>query len=47
MNFLGVRELVFEMFDGLFLELLTPFTLGGYNFFNFIPFLMIFNALEC
>jgi hypothetical protein len=46
MNFWGVRELIFGMFDGLFFELLTPSTLGWYKFFNFIPFLMIFNALE-
>jgi len=34
------------MFDGFFFELLTPSTLGGHNFLNFIMFLIIFNALE-
>jgi hypothetical protein len=27
-----------------FFEFLTLFTLGGHNFFNSIPFLMIFNV---
>jgi hypothetical protein len=29
-----------------FFEFLTPYTLGGHNFLNFIPFLIIFNALK-
>ncbi len=32
------------LFDGLFFEFLTPFTLGGINFFNSNTFLMIFRA---
>jgi hypothetical protein len=28
----------------LFKKILTPSTLGGHNFFNFIPFLTIFSA---
>jgi hypothetical protein len=31
-NFLGVQELAFVMFSGLFFEFLTPFTLGAHNF---------------
>jgi hypothetical protein len=27
-----------------FFEFLTPSTLGGHNYLNFIPFLMIFSA---
>jgi hypothetical protein len=29
---------------GLFFWVLDPFILKGYNFLDFIPFLMIFNA---
>ncbi len=29
-----------------FFEFLTPFNLGGYNFFNSIPFSMIFNVSD-
>jgi hypothetical protein len=43
---LGVWELAFVMFDGLFLEFLTPSTLEGCTFFNFIPFFMIFITLN-
>jgi hypothetical protein len=42
----GVWEPTFVAFSGLFFEFLTLFTLGGHNFFNFIPFLMIFGALN-
>jgi len=45
-DFFNFLELAFLMFDGFFFELLTPFTLGGHNFLNFIMFLIIFNALE-
>ncbi len=31
-------------FDGFFNEFLTPFILGGHNFFYYISFLTIFNA---
>jgi hypothetical protein len=44
MNFVGFWELAFVSFGGFFFEFLTPFTLTGHNFFNSIPFLMIFNA---
>jgi hypothetical protein len=30
----------------VFFDFFTPFTLGGRNYFNSIPFLMIFNALD-
>ncbi len=45
-NFVGVWELAFVAFGGLFFEFLTPFTLRGHNFFNSISFLTIFNALN-
>jgi hypothetical protein len=38
---LRVQELAFVMFDGLFFEFLTPFTLGGHNFLVSNPFLTI------
>ncbi len=41
-NCLGVQELVFVVFDGLFFfEFVTPFTLRGYNFFISNLFLTI------
>jgi hypothetical protein len=43
---LVVWELAFVAFSGLFFQLLTPSTLGAFNFFNYIPLLMSFNALE-
>ncbi len=43
---MGVWEPAFVTFGGLFFEFLAPFTLKGHNFLNFIPFLMIFNALN-
>jgi hypothetical protein len=43
-DFLGVQELAFITFNGFFFEFLTPYTLGGHNFFHSIPFLTIFNA---
>jgi hypothetical protein len=45
-NFFGVWELACVVLGGLFFELLTPSTLGGYNFLNSIPFSTIFNALD-
>jgi hypothetical protein len=46
-NFVGVWELAFVAFGGLFLKkFLTPFTLRGHNFLNYISFLTIFNALD-
>jgi len=45
-NFLGVWEPAFVTFGGFFLEFLTPFTLRGHNFLNYILFLRIFNALD-
>ncbi len=36
---MGIQELAFVAF-------LTPSTLGGHNFLNFIPFLAIFSALD-
>jgi hypothetical protein len=41
---LGVWELAFVAFSGLFFEFLTPSTLEGCNFLHFILFLTIFNA---
>jgi hypothetical protein len=43
-NFLVVWELTFVVFNGL--EFQTPFTLGGHNFLNCNPFLMIVNVLD-
>jgi hypothetical protein len=43
-NFLVFGESAFVACGGLFFKFLTLFTLGGHNVFNFIPFLMIFNA---
>jgi hypothetical protein len=34
------------MFNGLFFEFLSPFTVGGHNFFISNPFLMIFSVLD-
>ncbi len=42
--FFGVRELTFVVFDGLFFEFLTPFTLGGHNFLISNPFSTIVNV---
>jgi hypothetical protein len=44
MIFLGVWELAFVTFDGFLKKFLTPSILGGHNFLNSIPFLMIFSA---
>jgi hypothetical protein len=42
-----IRFIGFVMFGGLFfLDYYPPFTLGGHNFFNFNPFLMIFSMLN-
>ncbi len=38
--------LSFLVLDGLFFGVLDPFTLGGCNFFNSNPFLMILNASD-
>jgi hypothetical protein len=43
---LGVEESAFIVLNGFFKEFLTPFTLGGHNFFNSNPFFMIFNVLD-
>jgi hypothetical protein len=43
-KFLGVQELAFITFGGLFFQILDPSTLGGRNFLNFNLFLTIFNA---
>ncbi len=40
----NVWELAFVALGGLFFWVLDPFILKGYNFLDFIPFLMIFNA---
>jgi hypothetical protein len=45
-DFLGVWELSFVSFGGLFSEFLTPSTFGGHNFFNPIMCLMIFCAFK-
>jgi hypothetical protein len=42
--FFGVWELVSVHLVVCFFECLASSTLRGHNFFNFIPFLMIFNA---
>jgi hypothetical protein len=46
MNFLGVYELAFVMFNKFFLEFLTPFTLVGNNFNIFNLFSTIFSVLD-
>jgi hypothetical protein len=46
-KFFGVWELAFITFCAFFFEFLTPFILGGWNFFNSIPFFMIFCGSEC
>jgi len=42
----GVWELAFVTFGGLFFEFFDPFILKAHNFINSIPFFMMFCALN-
>jgi hypothetical protein len=46
MNFLGVYEPAFVMFNSFLGEFLTPFTLGGHNFLISNLFSMILSVLD-
>jgi hypothetical protein len=46
MNFLGVYEPAFVMFNSFFLEFLTPFTLVGHNFLISNMFSTILSVLD-
>jgi hypothetical protein len=46
MNFLGVEEAAFVVFNNFLLEFLTPFTLGGHNFLISNLFSMILSVLD-
>jgi hypothetical protein len=46
MNFMGVYEPAFILFNSFFLEFLTPFTLVGHNFLISNLFSTILNVLD-
>jgi hypothetical protein len=46
MNFLDVLEPAFVVFNSFFLEILTPFTLGGHNFLISSMFSDILSVLD-